>query len=64
MKDINRIWILTLIIITVTIINCIISITYINKYNKLKKEHEQLQTDYATLKINYDDILIDYGDNK
>lgn len=59
MKDINRIWILTLIIIIATISNCIISITYINKYNSLKKEHDQLQTDYATLKINYDDLLIE-----
>lgn len=61
MKYINRIWILTLIIIIATIINCIISITYIDKYNNLKKEHNQLQTDYATLKINYDDLLIDGG---
>lgn len=59
MKDINRIWILTLIIIIATISNCIISITYINKYNNLKKENEKLQTDYATLKINYEDLLID-----
>ena len=62
MKYINRIWILTLIIIIETISNCIISITYIDKYNNLKKEHDQLQTDYATLKINYEDLLID-GNN-
>lgn len=61
MKDINRIWILTLIIIIATISNCIISVTYINKYNDLKKEYEKLQTDYATLKINYEDLLIDGG---
>lgn len=61
MKYINRIWILTLIIIIATISNCIISITCINKYNKLKKENEKLQTDYATLKINYEDLLIDGG---
>lgn len=61
MKDINRIWILTLIIIIATISNCIINITYINKYSNLKKEHDQLQIDYATLKINYEDLLIDGG---
>lgn len=59
MKYIYRIWILTLIIIIATISNCIISITYIDKYNNLKKEHDQLQTDYATLKINYEDLLMD-----
>ena len=61
MKNINRIWILTLIIIIATISNCIISITYINKYNNLKKENDQLQTDYNTLKTNYYDLLIDGG---
>ena len=59
MKYINRIWILTLIIIIATISNCIISITYIDKYNNLKKEHDQLQTEYATLKINYEELLMD-----
>ena len=61
MKYIKIAWIISLMIIVLTIIHCIISITYINKYNNLKKEHEQLQTDYATLKINYDDVLIDGG---
>ena len=59
MKYIKIAWIISLMIIVLTIIHCIISITYIDKYNKLKKEHEQLQTDYATLKINYEDLLID-----
>lgn len=59
MKYINKIWILTLIIIIATISNCIIGITYLNKYNNLKKEYEKLQTDYATLKIDYDDLLIE-----
>lgn len=61
MKYIKIAWIISLMIIVLTIIHCIISITYINKYNNLKKEHDQLQTDYATLKINYDDLLIDGG---
>ena len=60
-KHIKIALILSLAIIILTIIHCIISITYINKYNYLKKENEQLLTDYATLKINYDDILIDGG---
>lgn len=64
MKDINRIWILTLIIIIATISNCIVGVTFIHKYEDLKKEHDQLQTDYDTLKINYEDLLIDYGGNK
>ncbi len=61
MKYIKIAWIISLMIIVLTIIHCIISITYIDKYNNLKKEHEQLQTDYATLKIKYDDLLIDGG---
>lgn len=61
MKYINRIWILTLIIIIATISNCIISITYINKYNNLKEETNKLLVKYNTLKINYDDVLIDGG---
>lgn len=61
MKYIKIAWIISLMIIVLTIIHCIISITYIDKYNNLKKEHDQLQTDYATLKINYDDLLIDGG---
>lgn len=59
MKDINRIWILTLIIIIATISNCIISITYINKYNNLKNETNKLLVKYNTLKINYEDLLIE-----
>lgn len=61
MKYINRIWILTLIIIIATISNCIINITYINKYNNLKKETNKLLVKYNTLKIDYDDLLIDGG---
>lgn len=61
MKDINRIWILTLIIIIATISNCLISITYINKYNNLKEETNKLLVKYNTLKIDYDDLLIDGG---
>ena len=60
-KHIKIALILSLAIIILTIIHCIISITYINKYNYLKKENEQLLTDYATLKINYEDLLIDGG---
>ena len=60
-KDIKIVGIISLMLIVLTIVHCIISITYIDKYNNLKKEHEQLQTDYATLKINYDDLLIDGG---
>lgn len=59
MKYIKIAWIISLIIIVLTIVHCIISITYIDKYNNLKKEHDQLQTDYATLKINYEDLLIE-----
>lgn len=61
MKYIKIVWLISLMIIVLTIIHCIISVTYINKYNNLKKEYEKLQTDYATLKINYDDLLIDGG---
>lgn len=61
MKYIKIAWIISLMIIVLTIIHCIISITYIDKYNNLKKETNKLLVKYNTLKINYDDVLIDGG---
>ena len=48
--------------IILIIVFCSILITtsyFVKLYNDIKKENGQLKTKYATLKINYDDLLID-----
>ena len=48
--------------IILIIVFCSILITtsyFVKLYNDIKKENRQLKTKYATLKINYDDLLID-----
>lgn len=48
------------IILIIVFCSILIATSYFVKlYNDVKKENRKLKTKYATLKINYDDLLID-----